>query len=955
MSNFSKILINTLLFFSTAISMHAQVFDKRITWNTGPATFYFSDIKACATRSNGHNLISIHRYNYGQGAGMLAEITNNGDTVWTNQFNRSGTSYGEDYITFIKELPNHTIFMAGGTHNSSGFFHAAFFLADSLGQIIHYKKVHYGSNLDIVINDIDVASDGTIFFAGHYNDLYSGGVTGYSWTVPLYGRLNSDLSINWCRTYGSTSHTFNNTNSGKVASIKVTPDNNLVIAGTDAVDPNDGYLGTFQLAKVTTNGALMWSVQRSLTTHSYPTALKVLSNGDIYAFSEVYYLSPFGDYDISLEKFDQYGNYLWGKSYGTTLSDNMSRVVYNSAKQQFALVGTHTISATEDRAWLCILDTAGQVIHNKLFGAPSSHYNNFNDICVYKNLYLITGNAFTYEGMLVQTDWDGNTGCAPSTFSLQTAVFPSVFTAGLSFHNTLPLQITPYTAVKVNYPLTSTTNCFACSDVSINQTISACGSYYIGGGLQTNSGTYFDTLLTSGGCDSIVITQLSISQTPTPANAGIDQTVCATAAALSANVPVVGTGNWSVVSGTGSILNTAAAATGINGLTAGSTTTLRWTISSGACPPSTDEVTLQIGSPSTTSINTSACVSYTLNSQTYTSSGSYSQTFTNTSGCDSIINLNLTIYQPNTSQTTTSICSTNLPYVWNGLSILSAGSYSDTLVNSNGCDSIAQLNLQVKNATYSSTSVSVCNTDLPFNWNGNSYTTAGSYTANFINSVGCDSIATLVLTLKNATSSTTTANVCSADLPYLWGGNSYTGSGTYTLNYTNAAGCDSTANLNLSVNTIDLSVTNTDPVLTSNQSGASYQWINCSTNLPIANQTNASFTALTNGTYAVVVYYSGCHDTSACETVINTAISTVTAEQELIFYPNPVEHELNIMIGSEMKQARFSISNKFGQVLLAGSLSNTNNVLYLDELSNGIYTLTVYTISNQKTYKLVKK
>lgn len=998
-------LIYIFLFTFSFQHSNAQVFDTRIKWDLGPSAYYFSDIRACATRSNGNNLIAIHRYNAGQGACMLAEISNTGDTLWTNPFTRGG-SFGENFISFIKELPNHNIFMAGGTHNSSGQFHAAFFLADSTGQIIQYKKVYYGSNLPMVINDVDMAPDGSIFFAGQYNDLFSGGSTGYSWTVPVYGRLNTDLSINWSRTYGSTNHTYNFTNSGKVASIRVTPDNNLVIAGTDAVDPNDGYLGTFQLAKLTINGAMMWSIQRPLTTHSYPSSLTILPNGDIYAFSEIYYLSPFGDYDFTLEKFDMYGNYKWGKSYGTALSDNMTKAIYNPNNHQFAIVGTHSISATEDRAWLCTLDTSGQIMQNKLFGAPSSHYNMFNDICIYKNLYLITGTAFTYEGMLTQTDWNGNTGCAPSSFNLQTAALSSVFTPGLSFHNTIQLLQTSYQAVKVNYPYSSITACYSCSDVSVNQTISACGSYYVGGALQTSSGTYRDSLAASGGCDSIVVTQLSISQIPSTANAGIDQSICTNAASLTANIPLVGTGHWSILSGSGTLLNANAASTGINGLTTG-TTTLRWTISNGSCTATTDDISIHIGVANSSTISHAACLSYSLYAQTYTASGTYTQTLTNASGCDSVLTLYLSIYQPSSSNTNTSVCSNDLPYVWNGMSISFAGSYSDTLLNARGCDSIANLNLSIKNFSTSSTTVSACSNDLPFVWNNNSFSTAGNYTVtlsnaagcdslasldlqvksasssttsisvcsndlpytwngipyssggtytvNFTNSIGCDSIATLQLSVKNASTSTATATVCSANLPYNWNGNAYTSAGNYTAHFTNALGCDSAAYLNLAVTSIDLSLNNNDPTLTANQSGANYQWINCATNQPIANQTNANFNATSNGSYAVVVYYNGCHDTSACETIINTSNWNIISEQNLNLFPNPFQDMLFLNVDLQFRNASYEITDKLGQIVSVGQLDKKNNILNLASLSNGLYAIRIKNKDIQKILKIIKE
>jgi len=47
--------------------------------------------------------------------------------------------------------------------------------------------------------------------------------------------------------------------------------------------------------------------------------------------------------------------------------------------------------------------------------------------------------------------------------------------------------------------------------------------------------------------------------------------------------------------------------------------------------------------PTTSTLTASACTSYTLNAQTYTTSGTYTQTRTNAAGCDSTITLNLTI------------------------------------------------------------------------------------------------------------------------------------------------------------------------------------------------------------------------------------------------------------------------------------------------------------------------
>lgn len=56
---------------------------------------------------------------------------------------------------------------------------------------------------------------------------------------------------------------------------------------------------------------------------------------------------------------------------------------------------------------------------------------------------------------------------------------------------------------------------------------------------------------------------------------------------------------------------------------------------------STDTVFVAVGQATSSTLNESACDSYTLNGQTYTQSGMYTQVITNASGCDSTITLNL--------------------------------------------------------------------------------------------------------------------------------------------------------------------------------------------------------------------------------------------------------------------------------------------------------------------------
>ena len=63
----------------------------------------------------------------------------------------------------------------------------------------------------------------------------------------------------------------------------------------------------------------------------------------------------------------------------------------------------------------------------------------------------------------------------------------------------------------------------------------------------------------------------------------------------------------------------------------------------------------------------------------------------------------------------------------------------------------------------------------------------------------------------------------------------------------------------------DITITNSSPILSANQIGASYQWLDCDDNYaPIVGDTNQDFTATANGNFAVIVSGYGCTDTSDC-------------------------------------------------------------------------------------------
>ncbi len=199
--------------------------------------------------------------------------------------------------------------------------------------------------------------------------------------------------------------------------------------------------------------------------------------------------------------------------------------------------------------------------------------------------------------------------------------------------------------------------------------------------------------------------------------------------------------------------------------------------------------------PVTNEILLSECNSVSYKGINYTNSTIVRDTLRSVQGCDSIYNVaTIQIKQPTTSILNQSICEGN-SYAFNGSNYSTAGNYTVHLSNSEGCDSAVTLILTVKSLSTSTTNIGICAGE-SYAFNGTSYNSAGTYVAHLTNSVNCDSSATLVLTIKQPSTSNTTLNEVGS---YTWNGTVYIASGTYTTHLINSEGCDSAATLILTI------------------------------------------------------------------------------------------------------------------------------------------------------------
>jgi hypothetical protein len=93
-------------------------------------------------------------------------------------------------------------------------------------------------------------------------------------------------------------------------------------------------------------------------------------------------------------------------------------------------------------------------------------------------------------------------------------------------------------------------------------------------------------------------------------------------------------------------------------------------------------------------------------------------------------------------------------------------------------------------------------------FNGLARTQSGTYSAKYLNTLGCDSTAVLNLTIRKPTAFTIPQVTICPGNSYFFNGQPRTLEGTYTQILTNSVGCDSTVTLNLKVLTNPASIQN---------------------------------------------------------------------------------------------------------------------------------------------------
>ncbi len=282
-----------------------------------------------------------------------------------------------------------------------------------------------------------------------------------------------------------------------------------------------------------------------------------------------------------------------------------------------------------------------------------------------------------------------------------------------------------------------------------------------------------------------------------------------------------------------------------------------------------------------------------------------------------------------------------------------SNTYYDTIPNANGCDSVITINLTINNQTTETIVRTACYSYVSPS-KKYTYTKSNTYYDTIPNSKGCDSIITINLTINNQTTETIARTACYS---YVSPSKKYTyiQSGTYIDTILNTKGCDSIIAINLTINTADVSVTNSSPTLTANAIGATYQWLDCDNNFTeINNANNQTFLASSNGNYAVEVTQNGCVDTSLCINVSNAQILENTFGNHLMVFPNPTKEDVNIELGNHYNEVVVIVRNALGQEVMRTSFNKTNAFKLNIPGETGLYILELHAPEHKALLRVFK-
>lgn len=327
-----------------------------------------------------------------------------------------------------------------------------------------------------------------------------------------------------------------------------------------------------------------------------------------------------------------------------------------------------------------------------------------------------------------------------------------------------------------------------------------------------------------------------------------------------------------------------------------------------------------------------------------------------TAACDSTVTINLSFLPAISSSISNQLCFGE-SIVVNGTTYNQSNpSGTEVMTAQNGCDSTVTIALTFTNALQTTLNGPICQGESVV-VNGNTYdynTPTG--TEVMTSQSGCDSTITIDFTPIAPPTGSENGNLC-FDESITVNGTIYdvnNPSGTEIILNGSQDGCDSTVTINLTFDAqISNAITNNSPTLSADQTGATYQWVDCDNgNAPINGETNQTFTATANGNYAVEITVNNCTQTSTCENVNNVGLESLELAGILV-YPNPSTGLFIVEASDLSEKLQFNVLSVDGKLIRNNTQLNNTTTIDLRSESKGVYFLHINNSNETRVFKLV--
>ncbi|HRZ41659.1 MAG TPA: T9SS type A sorting domain-containing protein [Bacteroidales bacterium] len=177
--------------------------------------------------------------------------------------------------------------------------------------------------------------------------------------------------------------------------------------------------------------------------------------------------------------------------------------------------------------------------------------------------------------------------------------------------------------------------------------------------------------------------------------------------------------------------------------------------------------------------------------------------------------------------------------------------------------------------------------------------------------------------------------------------------GNYFITYT-TTGC--TVAFPVAIKNLDTSVTATDSTLFANQDSATYVWADCNNSFqPVAGQTARFFKPAVSGTYALIVTYDGCTDTSSCYSLsVYNAVKDPDDTPRAVIIPNPASAEFTLFTEPGLTGQCYAIKDFTGRVIHRGLLAGSETRVDISHLPPAMYLICVGD-ENPRVLKFIRK